>query len=94
MKLNPNFVLRFIHHLYLLVPIKRNPITKEAILLNNTAVMIFQNCERAQDPAQLAALLANQFCDVSPAEAQARLLPYIESLLENGFLLIDEKGEV
>lgn len=93
MKLNSCFVLRFIHHLYVLVPISRNSITKEAVLLNETAAMIFQNCESAHSAEQLADILANSFTDISPVEAKMQLLPYIESLLQEGFLIMDENGK-
>lgn len=93
MKQNPCFVLRFIHHLYLLIPVKRNSITKDAILLNKTAAMIFQNCESAQSAIQLADILAEQFTDVPPAEVKMHLLPYIENMIKEGFLLINEDGK-
>lgn len=89
MKINPAFVLRKIHHVFLLVPVRKNSISKDVIALNATAAVIFQQCEKAETANKLAEILAEHFLDISKEEAVVKLEPYIKSLMEQQ-LIVEE----
>ncbi|MCM1218531.1 MAG: PqqD family protein [Lachnospiraceae bacterium] len=87
MKMNPSFVLREIYHTFLLVPIRKNSISKDVIALNDTAAMIFQKCEKAESAHTLAEILAEEFLDIPAEEVIGKLEPYIETLIEQKLLV-------
>lgn len=88
MKLNPVFVLRKIYNIYLLVPIRKNNIANEAIALNDTAALIFQNCEQSKTSHELACTVASYFIDNTESEIVEILEPYINDLIKENYLLL------
>lgn len=86
MKINPAFVFRKVYDVNLLVPVRKNAISSDVISLNDTAALIFEDCEKSDSEQELAELLADRFVDVSREEVISMLVPYIRSLLEQGFI--------
>lgn len=91
MKLNQSLVLRKIYNVFLLIPIKRNNVTQDAIALNNTAAMIFQECENASSSYELAEIVAKKFNNASEEEIIEELKTYIDSLIEQGIIILEVK---
>lgn len=89
MKINQSFVLRKICNVFLLIPVKRNDITQDAISLNYTAAMIFQECKNALSSYELAKIVSGKFEDISEEEIMEELKFYIDSLIEQGLIIME-----
>jgi len=87
MILNSAFVLREIYHVFLLVPIKRNEISKEVISLNSTAALILKKCRETDSVEKLAELVADEFVDIPREEIIDTLVPYINSLVRHKLII-------
>lgn len=89
MKINSAFVLREIYHVCLLVPVRRNEISKDVISLNSTAALIFKKCQNANSVEQLAEIVADEFVDMPKAEIINNIMPYINSLIEQKLIIME-----
>lgn len=89
LKLNENFVLRKLFDVYLLVPIRRNSITKDAITMNKTAAMIFEEASKTNDVVELAELVLSHFCveDIELEKTKSILYEYIKTLITENLLV-------
>lgn len=86
MRINPAYVFRKIYDVNLLVPVRKNKISKDVISLNDTAALIFQKCDSTDSEQELAELLADRFVDVTQEEVLSELKAYIDSLVKQGFI--------
>ena len=86
LNINSAFVLRRIHNVSFLIPIRKNSISTEAIYLNNTAALIFELCNLAESSDELARIVAKRFIDIDEITATNKLKPHIDSFLKNGLL--------
>ena len=91
MKINSAFTLRHIYNMYLLVPVRRNGLTSEAIALNDSAALIFLHCEEAENARDLAEILSGFFTDEDKEAIVRQLTSYITSLIDQGFLEVKNK---
>ena len=87
MRINDSFVLRRIHHIYMLIPIKYNDVSNNVISLNNTAAQIFLDCIHHDNAETLSNAISIQY-GLSEID-KINIYNYISSLIENRFLFVD-----
>ena len=90
MEINSSFVLRNLYGKDLLIPVRRNQITRDPVLLNSTAKMVFELCRDASTVEELARLVIKRHGVEETEEIMVQLTAYIHSMLERGFLTIQK----
>ena len=86
-QLNDVFVLRKIYDVNLLVPIKNNKISNDALLLNGTASLIIEECTKADSVENLSSSVCDKFIDVDKNEIFDDILAYTKKLLSDGIIV-------
>ena len=72
---------------HLLIPIRRNNISRDVLFLNETAALIIDECSRADTAHDLALLISEKFVDVEKEDIMPELESYINELISSGILL-------
>lgn len=90
LKLNQCFVLRKLYDVNLLIPIKNNHISNDALLLNSTAALIIEECLHADSISSLSALVCDRFIDVDKNDIFNDIAAYIRKLLSDGIIVEEE----
>lgn len=86
-KLNECFVLRKIYNVNLLIPVKNNKISNDALLLNDTASLVIEECAKADNVYDLASSVCDKFIDVDKNEIFGDILAYAEKLFSDGIIV-------
>ena len=85
-KLNECFVLRKLYDVHLLIPIKNNKISNDALLLNNTAALIIEKCSETTNIQSLASSVCDEFIDVNN-EIFDDIVAYIKKLMKDNIII-------
>lgn len=88
MHLNNNFRLREIHGYYFLIPIKKNSLSNEAIVLNFTAGILFKHCNEFNDKKDLMKKIYAYFNELSIKDKDL-LDKYFDEMIRKGYIIKD-----
>lgn len=87
MRLNENFVLRKIYDVYLLIPVKKNFISNDAVALNKTSALIFKECSKFNNIPELVENLTKLFEVDNRTTVETELELYVKEMINQGLIL-------
>lgn len=85
MKINPKFILRNIHDTYMLIPIRKNELTKNPIALNYSAAVILEACSKCNSKEDLLLYACNTL-HLPHDSNRNSMLNYIHFLLDKNII--------
>ena len=93
MKTNESFVLRNIYGKHILMPIRTNAASNDPILLNDTAVSIWESVPMCSKPEELLDVVGNLYGLGKNSAEMTAVEHFISQMFSMGLLLDESKEE-